>query len=255
MITGKGLAFGGSLIRTEATGYGCVYMMENMLRPIGEGLQGKTTVISSSGNVAQYTAEKAIELGAKVVTLSDSSGFIFDPDGIDAEKLEYVKELKNVKRGPILEYAQKYGVEYTAAKRPWSVACDLAFPCATQNELSGRDATTLVENGCIAVAEGANMPADKHGCEVFHKAGIPYAPSKAANAGGVAVSGLKMTQNSMRLAWSRQDVDRWLRKIIDKIHAQCVQYGSEKNFVNYHTGANIAGFIKVADAVQALGIM
>ena len=255
VMTGKGLAFGGSLIRTEATGYGCVYMMENMLGRIGEGLQGKTTVISGSGNVAQYTAEKAIELGAKVVTLSDSSGFIFDPDGIDAEKLEYVKELKNVKRGRIFEYAQKYGVEYRAGKRPWSVACDLAFPCATQNEINGQDAATLVENGCIAVAEGANMPTDKHGCEVFLKAGILYAPSKAANAGGVAVSGLEMTQNSMRLAWSRPEVDQRLREIINKIHAQCVQYGTEGDFVNYRKGANIAGFIKVADAVMALGIM
>lgn len=255
VMTGKGLAFGGSLIRTEATGYGCVYMMENMLDRIGEGLQGKTTVISGSGNVALHTAEKAIELGAKVVTLSDSSGFIFDPGGIDAEKLEYIKDLKNVKRGRILEYAQEYGIEYTAGKRPWSVACNLAFPCATQNEINGQDATTLVENGCIAVAEGANMPTDKHGCEVFLKAGILYAPSKAANAGGVAVSGLEMAQNSMRLAWSRENVDRRLREIIDKIHAQCVQYGTEGDFVNYHKGANIAGFIKVADAVMALGIM
>jgi glutamate dehydrogenase/leucine dehydrogenase len=186
---------------------------------------------------------------------ADVIPFIFDPGGIDAEKLEYIKELKNVKQGRLFEYAQKYGIEYQAGKRPWSIACDLAFPCATQNEIDGQDAATLVKNGCIAVAEGANMPTDKHGCEVFLKAGILYAPSKAANAGGVAVSGLEMTQNSMRLAWPREDVDRRLREIIDKIHAQCVQYGTEKDFVNYHKGANIAGFIKVADAVMALGIM
>jgi glutamate dehydrogenase (NADP+) len=180
VMTGKGLAFGGSLIRTEATGYGCVYMMENMLDRIDEGLQGKMAVISGSGNVALHTAEKAIALGAKVVTLSDSSGFIFDPGGIDAEKLEYIKELKNVKRGRLFEYAQKYGIEYQAGKRPWSIACDLAFPCATQNEIDGQNAATLVKNGCIAVAEGANMPTDKHGCEVFRKAGILHAPSKAA---------------------------------------------------------------------------
>ena len=255
VMTGKGVSFGGSLIRTEATGYGCVYMMQNMLDRAGEGLPGKNVVISGSGNVAQYTAEKAIEMGAKVVTLSDSSGFIFDPAGIDQEKLAYVQELKNVKRGRISVYADKYGVEYHAGKRPWSVPCDLAFPCATQNEINGHDAEMLVKNGCIAIAEGANMPTDKDGCAVLQNSKILYAPSKAANAGGVAVSGLEMAQNSMRLTWSREEVDRRLREIMANIHEKCVRYGKEGDYVNYHKGANIAGFIKVADAMLGLGIM
>ncbi len=255
VMTGKGLAFGGSLVRTEATGYGCVYMMENMLNRKGEGLKDKTILISGSGNVAQYTAEKAIEMGGKVVTLSDSAGFIHDPAGIDSEKLEYVKELKNVRRGRILEYAEKYGVEYFPGKRPWAVPCDLAFPCATQNEIRGPDAEAIVQNGCMAVAEGANMPTDKDGCTVFLDARILYAPSKAANAGGVAVSGLEMAQNSMRLSWDRSEVDNRLRRIIDDIHDKCVEYGSEGDYINYRKGANIAGFIKVADAMVGLGIM
>ena len=255
VITGKGVSFGGSLIRTEATGYGCVYMMQNMLARIDDGLTGKTVAISGSGNVAQYTAEKAIEMDAKVLTLSDSSGFIYDPDGIDEEKLAYIKELKNVKRGRISEYADKYGVEHHAGKRPWSVPCDLAFPCATQNELNGKDAETLVNNGCIAIAEGANMPTEKDGCAVLLNSEILYAPSKAANAGGVAVSGLEMAQNSMRLTWSREEVDRRLREIMADIHEKCVQYGKDGDYVNYHKGANIAGFIKVADAMLGLGIM
>ena len=255
VMTGKGISFGGSLIRTEATGYGCVYMMEKMLALIGDGLPGKIIVISGSGNVAQYTAEKAIEMGGKVLTLSDSSGFVYDPAGIDEEKLAYIKTLKNDKRGRISEYADKYGVEYHEGKHPWSVPCDLAFPCATQNEINGSDAEMLVKNGCMAVAEGANMPTDKEGCVVFLNSKILLAPSKAANAGGVAVSGLEMAQNSMRLTWTREEVDRRLREIMANIHEQCVTYGKEGDYINYHKGANVAGFIKVANAMLGMGIM
>ena len=255
VMTGKGIAFGGSLIRTEATGYGVVYLMEKMLDFKGESIKGKSAAISGSGNVAQFTAEKLIELGAKVVTLSDSSGMIFDPDGIDGEKLDFVKELKNVKRGRLHTYAENYGVEFVDAKRPWAVPCDLAFPCATQNEISAADAQTLVANGCMAVCEGANMPTEQAGVDVFQNAKILYAPSKAANAGGVAVSGLEMSQNSMRMFWSREDVDRRLRDIMGNIHDQCVLYGREGDEINYRKGANIAGFIKVAESVVALGVM
>jgi glutamate dehydrogenase (NADP+) len=255
VMTGKGIAFGGSLIRTEATGYGVVYLMEKMLNFKGESVKGKIATISGSGNVAQFTAEKLISLGAKVVTLSDSSGMIFDPDGVDEEKLAFVKELKNVQRGRLYSYAEKYGVTFDQTKRPWSVPCDLAFPCATQNEISEADAQTLVSNNCIAVCEGANMPTEQAGINVFQTAKILFAPSKAANAGGVAVSGLEMSQNSMRMFWSREDVDRRLRDIMGNIHDQCVQYGRQKDYVNYQKGANIAGFLKVAEAVVALGVM
>jgi glutamate dehydrogenase (NADP+) len=256
VMTGKGLAFGGSEIRVEATGYGCVYMMEDMLRHSGQTIEGKTAVISGSGNVAQYAADKLIELGAKPVTLSDSSGFIYDPDGIDCEKLAYVKELKDVRRGRIAEYAEEFGVEYHAGKRPWQVPCDLAFPCATQNELNVEEANSLLKNGCIGVSEGANMPSDQDAIDAFQAARILFAPSKAANAGGVAVSGLEMTQNSIRMSWSRDELNTQLRNIMSDIHFQCEKYGREDDgYVNYLKGANIAGFVKVADAMLAYGVM
>jgi glutamate dehydrogenase (NADP+) len=256
VMTGKGLAFGGSEIRVEATGYGCVYMMENMLRHSGQNIEGKTAVISGSGNVAQYAADKLIELGAKPVTLSDSSGFIYDPDGIDCEKLAYITELKDVRRGRIAEYAEEFGVEYHAGKRPWQVPCDLAFPCATQNELNVEEANSLLKNGCIGVSEGANMPSDQDAIDAFQAARILFAPSKAANAGGVAVSGLEMTQNSIRMSWSRDELNTQLRNIMGDIHYQCEKYGRESDgYVNYLKGANIAGFVKVADAMLAYGVM
>ena len=255
VLTGKGLAFGGSEIRTEATGYGCAYMMQDMLRHHGEDIKGKTAAISGSGNVAQFTAEQINELGGKVLTLSDSSGFIYDPDGIDADKLEFVKDLKNNRRGRIGEYAKEYGVEFYEAQRPWGTVCDMAFPCATQNELDVDDARTLVRNGCIAVAEGANMPTYQQGIDVFREAKILFAPSKAANAGGVAVSGLEMTQNIMRLQWSRAELCGRLRVIMSDIHGRCVEYGEERGYINYAKGANIAGFVKVADAMLAYGVM
>ncbi|TDJ45235.1 MAG: NADP-specific glutamate dehydrogenase [Gammaproteobacteria bacterium] len=256
VMTGKGLAFGGSEIRVEATGYGCVYMMEDMLGQRGQNLEGKTAVISGSGNVAQYAADKLIELGAKPVTLSDSSGFIYDPDGIDGEKLAYVKELKNIRRGRIAEYAEEFGVEYYAGKRPWQVPCDIAFPCATQNELNVEEANSLLKNGCIGVSEGANMPSEQDAIDVFQAARILFAPSKAANAGGVAVSGLEMTQNSIRMSWSREELNTKLRNIMSDIHDRCEKYGRESDdYVNYLKGANIAGFVKVADAMLAYGVM
>ncbi len=255
VLTGKGLAFGGSEIRTEATGYGLAYMMQDMLRHHGEDVKGKTATISGSGNVAQFTAEQINELGGKVLTLSDSSGFIYDPDGIDADKLEFVKDLKNNRRGRIGEYAKEYGVEFYEAQRPWGTVCDMAFPCATQNELDVDDARTLVRNGCIAVAEGANMPTYQQGIDVFREAKILFAPSKAANAGGVAVSGLEMTQNIMRLQWSRAELCGRLRVIMSDIHGRCVEYGEERGYINYAKGANIAGFVKVADAMLAYGVM
>ncbi len=254
VMTGKGLSFGGSLIRTEATGYGAVYFMQDMLQRKDEDISGMRALVSGSGNVAQYTAEKLISLGAKVVTMSDSSGFIYDPDGMNEEKLAYLKELKNQRRGRIHEYAEAFDLQFSEGQRPWAVPCDLAFPCATQNEISEKDARTLVENGCRAVCEGANMPTVQAGVDVFLDAKILYGPSKAANAGGVAVSGLEMTQNSMRMFWSREDVDRRLRDIMREIHTQCVEYGREGDFVNYRKGANIAGFLKVADAMVALGV-
>jgi glutamate dehydrogenase (NADP+) len=258
ILTGKGLEFGGSEIRTEATGYGCVYMMEDMLKQHGNGMEGKIAIVSGSGNVAQYTCEKATELGSKVVTLSDSSGFIYDKDGIDAEKLAFVKELKGVRRGRISEYADKFGAEFHEGKRPWGIKADLAFPCATQNEIHLEDAKMLIANDVIAVCEGANMPTLIEGIHAIQKAGILFAPSKAANAGGVAVSGLEMTQNSMRLSWDRDELDLRLRKIMSGIHASCVEHGKgpeATDQVDYVKGANIAGFIKVADAMLAYGVM
>ncbi len=256
VMTGKGLAYGGSEIRVEATGYGCVYMMEDMLRHRSQNLEGKIAVISGSGNVALYAADKLIELGAKPVTLSDSSGFIYDPNGIDSEKLAYVKELKDVRRGRIAEYAEEFGVEYHAGKRPWQVPCDIAFPCATQNELNVEDANSLLKNGCIGVSEGANMPSGQSAIDAFQSAKILFAPSKAANAGGVAVSGLEMTQNSIRMSWSREELNTQLRSIMGDIHYRCEKYGRESDdYVNYLKGANIAGFVKVADAMLAYGVM
>ncbi len=255
VLTGKGMEWGGSLIRPEATGYGAVYFAEEMLKTKGESFQGKTVVISGSGNVAQYATEKATQLGGKVVTLSDSSGYIYDPNGIDAEKLAFVLELKNVKRGRIKEYADKYGVEFHEGQKPWGVKCDVALPCATQNELDEEAAKTLVSNGCIAVAEGANMPSTLEATNVFLENKILFGPGKAANAGGVAVSGLEMSQNSMRYNWTREEVDTKLHNIMKDIHQNCVKYGKDGEFVNYVKGANIAGFVKVADAMLAQGLV
>ncbi len=256
VLTGKGLEWGGSLIRPEATGYGATYFAEHMLNTKGESFKGKTVLISGSGNVAQYATEKVTQLGGKVVTLSDSNGFIYDPDGIDAEKLEYVLWLKNVKRGRIKEYAEKYGVEYFEGKRPWGIKGDVALPCATQNEISEDDAKELVKNGVMCVAEGANMPTTFEGWQVFREAKILFGPGKAANAGGVAVSGLEMSQNSIRLSWTREEVDQRLAKIMNDIHDTCVKYGTESDgFVDYVKGANIGGFVKVADAMLAQGIV
>jgi glutamate dehydrogenase (NADP+) len=256
VMTGKGLSYGGSQIRTEATGYGCVYMMEDMLATRGEPLEGKVAVVSGSGNVAQYAVDKLIEQGAKPVTMSDSSGFIYDPAGIDCEKLKWIRELKDVRRGRIAEYAAHFGVEYHAGQRPWHVPCDIAFPCATQNELNVVEAKALLANGCIGVSEGANMPSEQEAIDAFQAARILFAPSKAANAGGVAVSGLEMTQNSIRMSWSRDELNKQLRDIMRNIHRQCEQYGRESDdYVNYLKGANIAGFVKVADAMLAYGVM
>jgi len=256
VLTGKGLNWGGSLIRPEATGYGCVYFVQEMLKAKGTSFQGKVCAVSGSGNVAQYTAEKLIELGAKVVTLSDSTGSIYDEKGIDAKKLEFVMDLKNVKRGRIKEYADNFGCKYLDGQRPWSVKCDVAFPSATQNEISGDDAKMLVKNGCIAVGEGANMPTTLEGIDVFQSAKILYAPGKAANAGGVATSGLEMSQNGLRLSWSRAEVDQRLHDIMINIHENCIRYGKEKDgYVNYVNGANIAGFVKVADAMMDQGLV
>ncbi len=255
VLTGKSLNWGGSLIRPEATGYGTVYFAKEMLKTRKESFDGKTVAISGSGNVAQFATEKATELGAKVVTLSDSSGSIYDPDGIDSEKLEFAMNLKNVKRGRIKEYADEYGVEYFSGKRPWSVKCDVALPCATQNEINPSEAETLVKNGCICVAEGANMPTEPDAVEVFQKHKILFGPGKAANAGGVAVSGLEMSQNSMRISWSREEVDQKLHTIMENIHLSCMKYGKEGDHINYVKGANVAGFIKVADAMMDQGVV
>jgi len=257
VLTGKGLTFGGSLIRPEATGYGAVYFANNMLDQIGQGFKGKVCAVSGSGNVAQYCVEKLLELGAKPVTLSDSNGYIYDSDGIDSEKLAFVMDLKNVKRGRISEYVKKFPkASYTEGQRPWSVKADCAFPCATQNEISGTDAATLVKNGCTLVAEGANMPSTPEAIEVFINNKILYAPGKAANAGGVATSGLEMTQNSMRLSWSREEVDTRLKGIMKSIHDNAwdaaKQFGQEGN---YMVGANIAGFLKVARAMIGQGVV
>ncbi|MDP6798140.1 MAG: NADP-specific glutamate dehydrogenase [Candidatus Krumholzibacteria bacterium] len=255
VLTGKGLNWGGSLIRPEATGYGQVYFAEEMLKTRNDSFKGKTVVVSGSGNVAQYATEKVTELGGKVVTLSDSGGFIHDPNGIDAEKLAYVMELKNVKRGRISEYAEKFGCEYHEGQRPWGVPCEVALPSATQNEINADEAKTLVDNGCFCVSEGANMPTEPDGIEVFLAAKILYGPGKAANAGGVATSGLEMTQNSMRLGWSREEVDQRLHQIMVDIHESCVKHGTEGDFTDYVKGANIAGFIKVADAMLDQGVV
>ena len=255
VLTGKGLSWGGSLIRPEATGYGCVYFVQEMLKTGGESLKGKVCAVSGSGNVAQYTVEKLIQLGAKVVTLSDSNGFIYDKDGIDLKELNCVLHLKNVKRGRIKECAKEFNCKYFEAERPWGIKCDIAFPSATQNEISSKDAETLVKNGCIAVGEGANMPTTPEGIKVFQKAKILYAPGKASNAGGVATSGLEMSQNSMRMLWSREEVDKRLHDIMIAIHEQCVKYGKEGKYINYVDGANIGGFVKVADAMLDQGLV
>ena len=257
VLTGKGASWGGSLIRPEATGYGDVYFAENMLQTKGDSFKGKTVVVSGSGNVAQYAKEKATQLGAKVVTLSDSSGYILDPEGIDADKLAYVMDLKNVKRGRISEYVKAYpNAKFFKGEKPWDVSCDVALPCATQNELNGEHAKQLVDNGCICVAEGANMPSTPEAIYEFQKAKILFAPGKASNAGGVATSGLEMSQNSLRLSWTREEVDEKLKQIMKDIHESCVVYGkNEDGTVDYIKGANIAGFVKVADAMLAQGIV
>lgn len=256
-LTGKGLDWGGSFIRPEATGYGTCYFAEAMLATRGQTFEGKTVAVSGSGNVAQYAVEKATQLGAKCVTISDSNGYIYDPDGIDAEKLQFVKDLKNVFRGRIKEYADRYpSAQYFEGERPWSVKCDIALPCATQNEVSGDEAATLVANGCICVAEGANMPSTPEAIDKYHEAGILFGPGKAANAGGVAVSRLEMTRNSIRLKWTPEEVDTKLRSIMSDIHDTCVKYGTESDgTVNYVKGANLGGFIKVANAMLAQGIV
>jgi len=256
VLTGKGIEWGGSLIRPEATGYGATYFAQEMLGTRGDGIKDKIVSISGSGNVAQYAAEKVMDFGGKVVTLSDSDGFIYDPKGINAEKLNYIMELKNVKRGRIKEYAEKFGCEYFEGKRPWIVKCDIAMPNATQNEINEEEAKLLVKNGCICVSEGANMPSTPGAVEVFLNAGILYGPGKAANAGGVATSGLEMTQNSMRLPWSREEVDERLHIIMKNIHSTCVKFGTKENgFINYVDGANIGGFVKIANAMIAQGVV
>jgi glutamate dehydrogenase (NADP+) len=257
VLTGKGISFGGSLIRPEATGYGDVYFAQSMLQTKGDSFTGKTVVVSGSGNVAQYAAEKATQLGGKVVTMSDSSGYIYDADGIDAIKLAYVMEIKNELRGRISDYLKKYpNAKFVEGKRPWEVKCDVALPCATQNELNEEEARTLIAHGCVCVAEGANMPSTPEAVMVFQKAKILFAPGKASNAGGVATSGLEMSQNSLRLSWTSEEVDERLKRIMLDIHASCVKYGSDANgYVDYVKGANIAGFVKVADAMLAQGVV
>ncbi|MDI1355670.1 MAG: NADP-specific glutamate dehydrogenase [bacterium] len=255
ILTGKGIDYGGSLIRPEATGYGCVYFVQEMLKMRGEGLKGKTIVVSGSGNVAQYAIEKAIQLGGKVVTASDSEGYIYDKNGFNNEKLAYLMELKNEKRGRIKEYAQKYKCDFFAGKTPWHVKCDVALPCATQNELQVADAEVLVKNGCKAIGEGANMPCTPEAITVFLSKKLMYAPGKASNAGGVATSGLEMSQNSLRLSWSREEVDSRLHVIVQSIHSTCLKYGKEGDYINYMKGANIGGFVKVADAMLAQGLV
>tara|TARA_R110002073_G_scaffold123234_1_gene266783 strand:+ start:76311 stop:77654 length:1344 start_codon:yes stop_codon:yes gene_type:complete len=257
VLTGKGASWGGSLIRPEATGYGNVYFADNMLKTKGDSFNGKRVVISGSGNVAQYAAEKVIELGGTVLTLSDSGGHIVDEDGINTEKLQFVMDLKNVRRGRISEYVDKYpNAKYVAGQRPWSVKCDIALPCATQNELDGEEAKILVANGCMCVSEGANMPSTPEAIHEFQKAGILFAPGKASNAGGVATSGLEMSQNSLRLSWSREEVDAKLKDIMEDIHDSCVEYGkNDDGSIDYIRGANIAGFVKVADAMLAQGVV
>jgi glutamate dehydrogenase (NADP+) len=252
-LTGKALEFGGSLIRKEATGYGAVYFMEEMLQHRGDSIKGKSCLVSGSGNVAQFAAQKITQLGGKVLTMSDSSGFIHDPEGLNDEKLNYLIDLKTVRRGRISEYAEKYKCHFHEGKRPWAIKADLAFPCATQNELELQDAENLIKGGVIAITEGANMPTTNDAIVAIKKANLVFAPGKAANAGGVAVSGLEMTQNSIRMAWSREELEERLKKIMREIHQQCVDYGSEENKVDYIKGANIAGFVKVANAMVAYG--
>lgn len=257
VLTGKGISFGGSLIRPEATGYGCVYFAQSMLGTKGQSFSGKTVVISGSGNVAQYAAEKAMQLGGKVVTFSDSSGYIYDEAGIDAEKLAHVMEIKNVNYGRISDYLKKYpNAKFVAGGKPWEVKCDIALPCATQNELNGAEAKQLLANGCICVAEGANMPSTPEAVTEFLNAKILFAPGKASNAGGVATSGLEMSQNSLRLSWTREEVDERLKNIMAAIHSACLTFGTDENgYVDYVKGANIAGFVKVADAMLAQGVV
>ena len=256
VLTGKGLSWGGSLIRPEATGYGTVYFAENMLNHVSNTIKGKTVVISGSGNVAQYAAEKCLQLSAKVISMSDSSGSIYDKDGIDSEKLNFIMNLKNVKRGRISEYVNQYPNSiFFKDKTPWGISCDIALPCATQNELNENDAKILIKNGCICVSEGANMPCEPDAINVFKLNKILYAPGKASNAGGVAVSGLEMAQNSLRYSWSREEVDSKLKEIMKDIHSSCLTHGQEKDYVNYEKGANIAGFIKVAEAMLAQGVV
>ncbi|WP_309614152.1 NADP-specific glutamate dehydrogenase [Flavobacterium sp.] len=257
VLTGKGITFGGSLIRPEATGYGDVYFAQNMLATKGQSFDGKTVVVSGSGNVAQYAIEKATELGGKVVTASDSSGYIYDADGITSEKLAYIMEIKNVNYGRISDYVAKYpSAKFVAGKRPWEVKCDIALPCATQNELNGDEAKALIANGCTCVAEGANMPSTPEAVTEFLKAKILFAPGKASNAGGVATSGLEMSQNSLRLSWTSEEVDQRLKNIMANIHEACVKYGTDATgYTDYVKGANIAGFVKVADAMLAQGIV
>ena len=255
VLTGKGLNWGGSLIRPEATGYGCVYFAEEMLKKEGNGFEGKVIAVSGSGNVAQYATEKATELGAKVVTLSDSSGSIHDKNGITPDKLAWVMDLKNNRRGRIKDYATEFKVDYLEAQTPWSIPCDIALPCATQNEINGDDAKVLLSNGCKVVSEGANMPSDTQAVTTFQESNMLFGPGKAANAGGVATSGLEMSQNNMRLNWTRNEVDERLHQIMKDIHSSCVEYGSENTTVNYVKGANIAGFIKVAEAILDQGVV
>ena len=255
ILTGKGLAFGGSLVRTEATGFGCVYFCENMFHHRGDSIAGKTVAVSGAVNVAIYAAHNATELGGKVVTLSDSSGFVHDPDGMDAEKLEYIKDLKEIRRGRISGYADRYAnVSFHEGQRPWGVKCDVALPCATQNEISPEEARTLIKNGVQAVCEGANMPTELEGVHAFLEANVLFGPAKAANAGGVAVSGLEQSQNALRLSWSRAEVDERLKTIMDDIHSKCIEHGIQPDgTINYVQGANLAGFVKVADAMLAYG--
>ena len=255
VLTGKGLNWGGSLIRPEATGYGCVYFAEEMLKKVGDGFDGKNVAVSGSGNVAQFATEKATQLGARVITLSDSSGSIHDENGIDPEKLAWVMDLKNNRRGRIKDYADEFKVNYLEGQRPWTVPCDIALPCATQNEINGEDAQMLISNGCKVISEGANMPSDPDAVNAFQDSDILFGPGKAANAGGVATSGLEMSQNSMRLNWTREEVDGKLHQIMKDIHEACVEHGQENDSVNYVKGANIAGFIKVADAMLDQGVV
>ena len=256
VLTGKGVSWGGSLIRPEATGYGTVYFAEDMLNHIGDSIKGKTVTISGSGNVAQYAAEKCIHLGAKVLTMSDSSGYVYDKDGINEEKLNYIMDIKNNKRGRISDYIKKYPkAEFKKNKTPWEVKCEIALPSATQNELNGDDAKLLVKNGCICVAEGANMPCNSDAIKTFKFNKVLFAPGKASNAGGVAVSGLEMAQNSLRYSWSREEVDEKLKEIMIKIHKKCLKHGKTKDYIDYGKGANISAFIKVADAMLAQGVV